>query len=90
MPTRNVNLTPEQDDFVEESIRTGRYQNASEAMRDAVRSLQQRLREDELKLDLLRARIGAGMAALADGDFVDVEDDDLDAALDDLAANGAR
>jgi antitoxin ParD1/3/4 len=90
MPTRNVNLTPEQDDFVEESIRTGRYQNASEAMRDAIRSLQQRLREDELKLDLLRARIGSGMAALTEGDFVEVEEDDLDAALDDLAVNGAR
>jgi hypothetical protein len=30
------------------------------------------------------------MAALTEGDFVEVEEDDLDAALDDLAVNGAR
>ena len=31
MPTRNVNLTAEQDAFVEAVVRAGRYQNASEA-----------------------------------------------------------
>ena len=37
MPTRNVNLTDEQDAFVERMVKSGKYQNASEAMRDAVR-----------------------------------------------------
>ena len=41
MPTRNVNLTDEQDAFVERMVKSGKYQNASEAMRDAVRGLQQ-------------------------------------------------
>ena len=61
MPTRNINLTPEQDAFVEEVVRTGKYQNASEAMRDAVRGLQQRLKADELKLDLPRTQVKAGL-----------------------------
>ncbi len=43
MPTRNVNLTAEQDRFVEDVVRAGRYQNPSEAIRDAVRALQERL-----------------------------------------------
>jgi antitoxin ParD1/3/4 len=90
MPTRNVNLTAEQDAFVEEVVRAGRYQNASEAMRDAVRGLQQRLKTDELKLDLLRTQVKAGLDALERGAFTEVDDADLDATLDSLVANGAR
>jgi antitoxin ParD1/3/4 len=87
MPTRNVNLTPEQDAFVEEVVRAGKYQNASEALRDAVRGLQQRLKTDELKLELLRTRIKAGLDALDRGTFTELDDADLDAALDDLASS---
>ncbi len=84
MPTRNVNLTSEQDAFVEEAVRTGRYQNASEAVRDAVRGLQLRHRQDELKLAALQAHVEAGVAALERGQFTQVEDPGLDAYLDDL------
>lgn len=90
MPTRNVNLTAEQDAFVEEVVRAGKYQNASEAMRDAVRGLQQRLKTDELKLDLLRTQVKAGLDALERGEFTEVDDADLDATLDSLATNGAH
>jgi antitoxin ParD1/3/4 len=86
MPTRNVNLTAEQDAFVEKLVRSGKYQNASEAMRDAVRGLQQRWKEDEMKLTLLRKQIKAGVDALDRGEFTEVDDADLDATLDDLAA----
>jgi len=51
MPTRNVNLTDDQNDFVEQMVKAGKYQNASEAVRDALRGLQQRWKEDELKLE---------------------------------------
>ena len=57
MPTRNISLTPEQDAFVESVVRAGEYQNASEAVRDALRALQQRRREDALKLKVLRQQI---------------------------------
>jgi antitoxin ParD1/3/4 len=82
MPTRNINLTAEQDAFVEEIVRAGKYQNASEAVRDAVRGLQQRLTADELKLELLRTHIRAGLDALDRGAFTEVDDLDLDAMLD--------
>ena len=42
MPTRNISLTAEQDAFVEKLVEAGEYQNASEAVRDALRTLQQR------------------------------------------------
>lgn len=86
MPTRNINLTAEQDAFVEEVVRSGRYQDASEAVRDAVRHLQQDLQVDELKLELLRTHIKAGLDALERGAFTEVDDADLDAMLDGLAA----
>ena len=87
MPTRNVNLTDDQDAFVERMVKAGKYQNASEAMRDAVRGLQQRWKEDELKLAALRKQIKTGAEALDRGDFTEVDDADLDATLDKLASN---
>lgn len=83
MPTRNVNLTPEQDAFVEEVVKAGRYQNASEAVRDAVHGLQQRLKADELTLEVLRTQLKAGIAALERGEFTVIEDAELDDAFDD-------
>jgi antitoxin ParD1/3/4 len=84
MPTRNINLTHEQDEFVENIVRAGEYQNASEAIRDAVRALQQRRREDALKLERLRLRIEAGIDDLDRGEFVEVDDEDLEAFFDNL------
>lgn len=90
MPTRNVNLTPEQDAFIDEVLETGEYRNASEAIRDAIRALQQRRAEEALKLERLRLAIRAGAAALDRGDFTEVEDGDLDAFLDSLVVPAQR
>ena len=84
MPTRNISLTREQDEFVESIVRTGEYQNASEAVRDGLRALQQRRREDALKLERLRLQIQTGIDDLENGDFVEVDDADLDAYIDGL------
>ena len=84
MPTRNISLTDEQDAFIERVVKGGEYQNASEAVRDALRVLQQRRREDALKLKALRAQVKAGVDALERGDFVEVDDADLDDYLEGL------
>jgi antitoxin ParD1/3/4 len=90
MPTRNVSLTPEQDAFVEKVVKAGEYQNASEAIRDALRVLQQKRREDALKLKALRAQVKAGLDALERGDFVEVADAELDSYLETLTVSHAR
>ena len=90
MPTRNVSLTPEQDAFVTKVVEAGEYQNASEAVRDALRALQQRRREDGLKLKALRAQIIAGVQALKRGEFAEVAEGDLDAYLDRIRATPRR
>ncbi len=86
MPTRNISLTPEQDAFVEKVVKAGDYQNASEAIRDALRVLQQRRQEDALKLKALRMQIKAGMDALERGDYIEIDEAELDGFLEGLTA----
>ncbi len=90
MPSRNIDLTNEQDSFIEELVKAGKYQDASEAMRDAVRGLQQRVKTDELKLELLRAQVKAGLDALDHGAYTEVDDAGLDTIFDSLTNNAVR
>jgi len=62
VPTRNVNLTKELDRFVARSVKRGRYANASEVMRSALRLLEREEREDKEKLMALRKAIAEGDA----------------------------
>jgi antitoxin ParD1/3/4 len=90
MPTRNISLTPEQDAFIEEAVRSGEYQNASEAVRDALRALQQRRRLDTLKLEALRLQIDAGIEALDRGKFIEIADSELEDYLEGLSDRPGR
>jgi antitoxin ParD1/3/4 len=81
MPTRNINLTPEQNAFIDEVVEAGEYQNASEAIRDALRALRQRRREDALKLQALRAQVRLGVVALEGGDYLELDETGLDRLL---------
>jgi antitoxin ParD1/3/4 len=69
MPTRNVNLTDELDRFVLKKVKSGRYENASEVVRAALRTLEREDQEYEAKLTALRAAIDEGDASgVAEGD----------------------
>ena len=85
MPTRNVVLTGHQQQFVEHMVASGRYQNASEVLREGLRLVEQRENEDAARLAALRAATEAGWADIAAGRYVDVADDDLDRFLARLA-----
>jgi antitoxin ParD1/3/4 len=68
MPTRNVNLTDELDRFVLKKVESGRYENASEVVRAALRTLEREEQQYEVKLAALRAAIDDGDASgLAEG-----------------------
>ncbi len=77
MPTRNINLTRQIDAFVEKSVSTGQYQNASEVVRDALRLLQLRKQEDKLKLQRLREAVDVGLADLESGNFVELDSSEV-------------
>jgi len=67
-PTRIGSLTEELDQFVAARIESGRYSNASEVVRDALRTLEREDREYEAKLAALRAAIDEGDASgIAEG-----------------------
>lgn len=69
MPTRNINLTPQMDKFVESRIKRGDYANASEVLRAGLRALEQAEKEDKARLDALRAAVMAGEeSGVAKGD----------------------
>lgn len=60
MPTRNVVLTEQQAVMIERLVHSGRYQNASEVLRDGLRLVQQREAEDEARLVALRQAASVG------------------------------
>ena len=71
MPTRNVVLTDQQAELVEKMVESGRYQNASEVLRDGLRLLQRRELEEAAKLEALRGALDEAEAATAAGDIHD-------------------
>jgi len=69
MPTRNVNLTDELERFVLKKVKSGRYENASEVVRAALRTLEREEQQYEAKLAGLRTAIDEGDASgVAEGD----------------------
>lgn len=69
MPTRNVNLTEELDKFIISQVENGRYENASEVVRSALRNLEREEQQYAAKLAVLRAAIDEGdNSGIADGD----------------------
>jgi antitoxin ParD1/3/4 len=69
MPTRNVVLTARQEELIETLVKSGRYQNASEVLRDGLRLVEQREAEDAVKLKALRTAVRVGVGALDRGEF---------------------
>jgi antitoxin ParD1/3/4 len=68
MPTRNVNLTNELDRFVLAKVESGRYENASEVVRAALRTLEREEQRYAAKLEALRTAIDEGDASgIAEG-----------------------
>ncbi|MDD5241064.1 MAG: type II toxin-antitoxin system ParD family antitoxin [Sulfuricella sp.] len=70
MPTRNVVLTNHQASFVEDLVTSGRYQNASEVLREGLRLIEQREVEDAARLEALRKAADAGLADIEAGRFM--------------------
>ena len=64
----NVSLTPELERFIGELVEGGRYRSASEAVRAAIRLLQDREAERSAKLEALRRSIEVGVEELDRGD----------------------
>jgi len=67
MATRNVVLTEWQETLINTLVKAGRYQNASEVLRDGLRLIEQREAEDAAKVAALKDAARLGMASLEQG-----------------------
>lgn len=86
MPTRNVVLTKRQEELLETLVASGRYQNASEVMRDGLRLVEQREAEEASRLKALREAARIGVDALDRGEFKEFQNiQELQAYLNDLS-----
>ena len=70
----NVHLTPELEMLVQNRVKTGRYNSASEVVREALRLYEERDRIRKLQIQELRKRINKGWASLERGEGVDGEE----------------
>ena len=70
MPSRNISLTEHFDVFVEQSIRAGRFANASEVVRAGLHLLEHRERDEEERRAALKAAAAEGFGALERGDHI--------------------
>jgi antitoxin ParD1/3/4 len=61
-------LTKHQEKLVETLVGSGRYQNASEVLREGLRLIERREVEDAIKLKALRGAARAGLDALERGE----------------------
>ena len=73
MPTRNVVLTPHQASFVEQLVDSGRYQNASEVLREGLRLVEQRERDDAVRLKVLREAVVLGIEDIEAGRYTTMD-----------------
>jgi antitoxin ParD1/3/4 len=64
MATRNVVLTDRQGQLIDTLVQSGKYQNASEVLREGLRLVEQREAQDAAKLAALRAAAELGMASI--------------------------
>jgi antitoxin ParD1/3/4 len=85
MPTRNINLTEHCDGFVERQVSSGRYSNASEIVRAALRLLEEHEQEREAKLKVLRRAAKQGFDEIDQGQGLVLNDTKaLDRLFDDI------
>lgn len=91
MPTRNIVLTDHQTQFVEQLVTSGRYQNASEVLREGLRLVERREQEQGLRLQALREAVAVGIADIESGRFTSFSSaDDLRAHFAELLAHTER
>jgi antitoxin ParD1/3/4 len=88
MPIRtsmNVSLTPELEQFVQSRVASGRYQTASEVVREGLRLLEEREQARESAMEELRTKVRRGIEQADRGELLDG-----DAVLEEIRQLSAR
>jgi antitoxin ParD1/3/4 len=81
MPTRNVVLTEHNERMISEMVGSGRYQNASEVLREGLRLVEAKEAMAAARLAAMRDAARVGMDDLEAGRFREFGVDELDEAI---------
>jgi antitoxin ParD1/3/4 len=69
----NISLTPELENFVQTKVTSGRYNSASEVVREALRLLEEHENVRAVQLEEFRSQVDQRLASLDSGKGVDGE-----------------
>ncbi len=88
----NVNLPPELEQLVRKKLESGRYNSASEVVREALQLLEQQDQVFALRKEQIRTQIEEGWQSAQRGELVDGDDvfDRIDAELEALERSARR
>ena len=81
----NVSLTPELERLVNDKVKTGMYQTASEVIREGLRLLKERD-----NFEALRREIRAGFEAIDRGDYEEYDERTVKNLTADIKARGLK
>jgi antitoxin ParD1/3/4 len=85
----NVHLTPELEQLVQAKVQSGRYNSASEVVREALRLMEQRDELRAIQIQELRSRIDRALGESARGEGADGEEF-MEVMLEELDAGNRR
>lgn len=77
-------------ELVESLVKSGRYQNAGEVLREGLRLLEREQAEEAAKVAVLRQAAEQGWSDLASGRFDEVDDESLDDFVGQLGVRAAK
>lgn len=81
MPGRNFSLTDHLSQFVDDQVDSGRHQNASEVIREALRRYQHEVRMEQAQIQAIIELVKEGRDAKARGDFAVIDGPEDEARL---------
>jgi len=70
----NVSISPELEQFITTRVASGRYQSASEVIRDSLRLLEEKELAREKAVNELREKISVGLEQIKNGQVHDGEE----------------
>ncbi len=85
----NVHLTPELERLVQNKVQSGRYNSASEVVREALRLMEQKDELRSIQLQELRGRVDKGLVQAERGEGAD-DETFMQALIEDLDTSGAK
>jgi len=86
----NVSLTPQLEKLVQEKVASGRYNSASEVVREALRLFEDRERLRQLRFEKLKIQVAAGVEALDQGEYLELDSKGLERHMEDVKIRGRK